>query len=249
MSFRRRVVSGVSQAVGQVVPPSILTGVLVAVLTAVVAEAAHATPVTFRHKPSVAAQSVTLAGSFNQWDMGATPMEETDGIWSVTVDLPTGRHQYKFVVNGSDWVTDEWATDFADDGFGGENSVIVVGDRAMDAGYGSRPEGPGGETIELAPRTPVTFRFALDRRANAVSVAGDFNGWDAAAAPMEFVAGVWAVTMELEPGAYAYQFVVDGDAWVDMEGLDGVAETEPDGFGGHRARVEVGDEAEVVEVE
>ena len=210
------------------------------------AEIALATPVTFRHKPAVAANSVSLAGSFNQWDMGATPLEERDGIWSVTVDLPPGEHQYKFVVNGSDWTTDEWATAFADDGFGGENSVIVVGDDPMDAGYGSRPGGPGGEVVLEDPGTPVTFRYALDRRVNAVSVAGSFNDWNAAAAPMEFDAGVWSVTLDLEPGDHAFQFVIDGDEWVDMGGFD---RTEPDGFGASRGRVRVGEQPQVVTVD
>lgn len=213
------------------------------VLSALLAGTAAATPVTFRHQPDVAAQSVSLAGSFNQWDMGATPMENHDGIWSVTIDLPPGRHQYKFVVNASAWMTDEWAADFADDGFGGKNSVVEVGDDAMDVGYGSREGGPGGETLARPKGTEVTFRYALDRRVNAVSVAGDFNDWNAAAAPMTFNGSGWSVTLELAPGSHAFQFVIDGDEWVDMGGLDSA---EDDGFGGRRARVEVGTEAATV---
>lgn len=209
-----------------------------------VASTAAAAPVTFRYRPDVAAHSVSLAGSFNQWDMGATPMENDDGIWSVTVDLPPGTHQYKFVVNASDWMTDEWALAFADDGFGGRNSVVEVGDDAIDAGYGSHPGGPGGEALPTDPRTPVTFRVQLDRRAHAVSVAGDFNEWNAGSAPMEFNGSGWSVTLELEAGDYAFQFVIDGDEWIDMVGFE---RREPDGFGAHRARVEVGDEAIVVE--
>lgn len=203
-----------------------------------IAEVAVAAPITFRYKPDVAARSVALAGQFNQWDMGATPMENHDGVWTVTIDLDPGTYQYKFVVNASDWMTDEWATDFADDGFGGRNSVVTVGEEAMDVGYGSHEGGPGGALLARDPGTEVTFRFATPTRANAVSVAGDFNEWNAGAAPMAFSGSGWSVTLELDPGTHAFQFVIDGDTWVDMKGFDA---TESDGFGGMRGVIDVGD--------
>lgn len=48
-----------------------------------------------------------------------------------------------------------------------------------------------------------------------VSVAGDFNGWDAAMHPMRRneSLGVFELQVELAPGAHAYRLVVDG-AWV-----------------------------------
>ena len=49
-----------------------------------------------------AAQAVFLAGSFNDWKADATPMtKDGEGNWSVTLDLPPGRYQYKFVVDGN----------------------------------------------------------------------------------------------------------------------------------------------------
>lgn len=53
--------------------------------------------------------SVHLAGEFNGWSMTSMPMGDADhdGVWTLTVPLETGRAwQYKFVVNGSEWVTD-----------------------------------------------------------------------------------------------------------------------------------------------
>ena len=224
----------------------IRTTMLVLLATAVTATAAHATAVTFRYRSPTPANSVNLAGSFNQWDTGATPMENVDGVWKVTVDLPPGRHQYKYVVDGSEWITDEWALEFADDGFGGQNSVVVVEDDPIVVGTGSREGGPGAVEIDTGPQgTPVTFRFAPSDHVNAVSLAGEFDDWDAASHVLDDVDGdgVWEITVELTPGSYAYQFVVDGDDWVDM-GTG--SETEPDGFGGRRATVEVGDEAVTV---
>ncbi len=47
------------------------------------------------------ATQVTLAGDFNQWDSGATPMRRMpDGGWLVSLPLHHGHHQYYFLVNG-----------------------------------------------------------------------------------------------------------------------------------------------------
>lgn len=74
-----------------------------------------------------AARQVALAGTFNQWDPRATPLIRVgdDGVWTVTVALPTGQHQYGFVVDGGHWVTDP-AAPTVDDGFGRRNSIMSV---------------------------------------------------------------------------------------------------------------------------
>ena len=47
--------------------------------------------------------------------------------------------------------------------------------------------------------------------AKQVSVAGSFNGWDAAALPMKKIGdSAWAIDLELKPGRHEYRFVVDG---------------------------------------
>ena len=45
---------------------------------------------------------VSVAGSFNGWNSGATPMAdpENDGTWAAVVPLGDGAHEYKFVLNG-----------------------------------------------------------------------------------------------------------------------------------------------------
>ena len=54
------------------------------------------------------AGTVTLAGTFNNWNPTLTPMREiTEGIWQVSMPLPSaGTYQYKYVLDGSQWVTD-----------------------------------------------------------------------------------------------------------------------------------------------
>jgi len=73
------------------------------------------------------AQQVALAGTFNQWDPAATPLVRTGapGVWAATLTLPTGQHQYAFVVDGARWVADP-AAPAVDDGFGRQNSVLAL---------------------------------------------------------------------------------------------------------------------------
>ena len=81
------------------------------------------------------AVGVSLVGDFNAWNASATPMTRSaDGkAWTVTVQLPAGRHVYAFVVDGAQgggqWVPDPAALRAPDDGFGTPNSVVLVGQR------------------------------------------------------------------------------------------------------------------------
>lgn len=49
-----------------------------------------------------AARRAFVAGTFNGWRPDATPMIWQDGgHWVADVDVPAGRHEYKFVVDGN----------------------------------------------------------------------------------------------------------------------------------------------------
>ncbi len=71
---------------------------------------------------------VNVAGSFNDWSADRWPMtfDIAMGAWVTTREVADGTHQYKFVLDGRDWVRDERNPMTASDGFGGQNSVIVV---------------------------------------------------------------------------------------------------------------------------
>lgn len=74
------------------------------------------------------ARAVALAGDFNGWRAEATPMTRgADGTWFVAVPLSRGNWSYSFVVDGK-WVEDPLAESWRDDGFGGRNAVVRVGD-------------------------------------------------------------------------------------------------------------------------
>lgn len=74
------------------------------------------------------ASKVEVIGDFNQWTRGATALQHTatPGVWSVSVPLTPGRHEYAFIINGKHWVADPLALRSSDD-FGTESSVIRVG--------------------------------------------------------------------------------------------------------------------------
>lgn len=47
------------------------------------------------------AQSVHLAGTFNDWNTEATPLTKgEDGHWVVSVSLKPGHYEFKFVADG-----------------------------------------------------------------------------------------------------------------------------------------------------
>lgn len=74
------------------------------------------------------AKLVSVVGDFNQWQIGSVPLEdpEGDGVWTVKVQIPYGRHHYQFVIDGERWLPDPEAPVRVDDGFGNKNSVLEV---------------------------------------------------------------------------------------------------------------------------
>jgi len=82
--------------------------------------------VLFRFKPGKKVDSVTLAGTFNNWNVKALAMEgpDKDGFYTVKQTLTRGVYEYKFVINGNEWVTD--ASNLRTTGTFG-NSVLTLG--------------------------------------------------------------------------------------------------------------------------
>ncbi len=73
------------------------------------------------------ANQVALVGTFNGWEKDATLLSAmtADGVWTISLRLPPGRHEYAFIVDGKRWVIDPLAATISDD-FGTETSVIRV---------------------------------------------------------------------------------------------------------------------------
>lgn len=73
------------------------------------------------------ARNVSLVGDFNGWERGRTPLHATAraGVWSVSIPLTRGRHEYAFIVNGKQWVADPLSPGNRDE-FGTESSVLML---------------------------------------------------------------------------------------------------------------------------
>lgn len=76
------------------------------------------------HAPG--AQTVELLGDFTGWENGRIRLRGPDGSghWTADVELPAGRHEYIFLVDGRQWITDPQADIRRPDGFGRENAVM-----------------------------------------------------------------------------------------------------------------------------
>lgn len=82
---------------------------------------------------SADASEVRLAGSFTHWQPAYQLHQTAPGVWTVTLPLAPGVHDYAFIVDGRRWVTDPYAPSIQD-GFGGTNSRITLvtgGDRHL----------------------------------------------------------------------------------------------------------------------
>jgi hypothetical protein len=73
------------------------------------------------------ATEVSIIGSFNNWEPGATPMRrEAPGKWIVVLHLRPGRYPYKLLVNRRQKLVDPANPATEPDGFGGTNSILQV---------------------------------------------------------------------------------------------------------------------------
>jgi 1,4-alpha-glucan branching enzyme len=81
--------------------------------------------ITFRFRHAYA-RTVALAGDFNDWSTTAHPMRQLEkGRWTVEAELPPGRHEYRFVVDGNEWWNDPDAPKLSNI-WGTENSFLDV---------------------------------------------------------------------------------------------------------------------------
>ena len=173
------------------------------------------------------AQRVYLAGDFNGWaqnvDGRITKPEfamtgpDTNGVWRKTVKFDAGIYRFKFNLNGS--ATSWYAPDFITERDADSNAIFRVT--------------AAGDVVVRSNRNPQWKPRRTDRGilfqlhapdAFIVYLAGSFNDWakkrDGLVSDPQFAMtgpdsnGVWRAEVELKPGRYVYQFVIDGDRWL-----------------------------------
>ena len=75
------------------------------------------------------AHEVALVGDFNDWSRNTITLQPAGkpGVWTASVPLAPGRHEYAFIVDGKKWVADPYAVTHRDE-YDVESSVIRVGE-------------------------------------------------------------------------------------------------------------------------
>jgi hypothetical protein len=89
---------------------------------------AHREPTTsveFKLAGYADAKRVTVYGSFNDWSGEKADMKRKGDHWKATVELPVGRHSYKFRID-DEWITDPTNPTMETTADGHTNSVIDV---------------------------------------------------------------------------------------------------------------------------
>ena len=170
-------------------------------------------PVTFTYQPLTGGKhQVYIAGDFNNWSENATMMNEDDGIYSVTLFLKNGKYSYKFIVDGK-WISDDNAKDFVEDGYGGQNSIVFVGNKN-----------------DIDALRKVNFIYKPSKIVKEVYLVGSMNDWNIKTNKMvETSKGVYEISLLLKPGEYEYKFNEDGMFYVTDQNAKDFAD---DGFGG-----------------
>jgi 1,4-alpha-glucan branching enzyme len=78
---------------------------------------------SFKAEPG---KDVCVAGTFNDWQPGKTKLKGNgSGSYAVTLQLPAGRYEYKFIVD-SEWCTDPRNPEAIPNDCGSMNNVIIV---------------------------------------------------------------------------------------------------------------------------
>lgn len=73
------------------------------------------------------AQSVSVVGEFNDWRVDSHPLQQKDHeTWHITLHLPPGVYQYKFVIDGTRWEDDADNPNRTVNEFGTSNSILEV---------------------------------------------------------------------------------------------------------------------------
>ncbi|MFM1932793.1 MAG: hypothetical protein RL226_2096, partial [Bacteroidota bacterium] len=165
---------------------------------------------------AVSAQGVHVAGSFQGWNPGSTPLtNEEANIWSVTIQVGAGETiQYKYI-NGNDWPQAEGvpATCGLSDGFGGYNRFHQTAANSTELPIHCF------ESCAACVLPPVDITFVVDMSQQTVApegvhIAGNFQLWDPSTTAMLPAGnGLWTYTASLVPGEeVAYKFI-NGNAW------------------------------------
>jgi hypothetical protein len=179
---------------------------------------------------TVSGNGVHVAGNFQaaagfpgDWNPGAAELtdDNADGIYTLTVDIPAGQYEYKFI-NGNDWPQEEGIPVINQKGGGNSNRFFAVTAWHADNGGWTMPANLFGGS---APAGKVAVRLQIDMSNQTVApegvhVAGDAitpNWTPQHGTATESANNKYAYVTNVDPGAtYQYKFL-NGDFWGDDE--------------------------------
>lgn len=139
----------------------------------------HAAPggVCFTFDAAPGTGSVALAGTFNSWVGDACMLARVSATrWQAVLPVPAGRHLYKFVVDGRDWIVDPANPWISEDGQ--NNSCLTVDETGAvlmrHAGLGAAAPGP--LYARAAPPSPDWLRDGVIYQLSVRAFGRDFDG-------------------------------------------------------------------------
>ena len=80
------------------------------------------------YRPDVTRAEIT--GSFTDWQRVPMQAVGSSGYWEIVLALPEGEHRFSYILDGKDSFPDPTILTREQDDFGGQNSVIMVGNSA-----------------------------------------------------------------------------------------------------------------------
>jgi 1,4-alpha-glucan branching enzyme len=82
--------------------------------------------VKFTLKPDNA-ESVAIAGLNGNWETLISMSKKKDGSFTAEISLPKeSQHEFKYLINDSEWINEPEADTEQPNGFGSSNSVIIL---------------------------------------------------------------------------------------------------------------------------
>lgn len=83
--------------------------------------------VTFSLPLAETPEPVSVCGDFNGWDPAAHPLKKRgNGTRSAAVEVPSGRHAFKYLTTNGTWFTDPEAHGHEVNEYGETNSILEV---------------------------------------------------------------------------------------------------------------------------